>query len=144
MELKMRNISFIFIFLLACSISYSQLINPVREQNKPLIIAGVSVEGNNFVAAETIISLSGLRVGDVINTINETKVQNAILNLWKRKQFHKIEIVVDRVTEQGIFLLIKVQEFPRLNEIYIKDNDKISSKDINKVIGISTTERNIY
>lgn len=140
MELKMKRIVFIFIFLIAYSIGYSQLFNQQREQNKPIIIAGVSVEGNNFVSAETIISLSGLRVGEVINTVNETKIQNAILNLWKRKQFHKVDIIVDRVTDQGVFLLIKVQEFPRLNEVYIKDNDKVSTKDINKVIGKSKGE----
>jgi outer membrane protein assembly factor BamA len=78
-----------------------------NEQAKPIIIAGISVEGNEFVSSETIISLSGLRVGDVITSANETKIQNALLNLWKRKQFHKIDIVIDKITEAGVFLLIK-------------------------------------
>lgn len=108
-----------------------------NEQAKPIIIAGISVEGNEFVSSETIISLSGLRVGDVITSANETKIQNALLNLWKRKQFHKIDIVIDKITEAGVFLLIKVEEFPRLNEIVIKDNDEVSQKDILKEIGKS-------
>ncbi len=54
------------------------------------------------------------------------------MNLWKRKQFHKVDVIVDKINDAGIFLLIKVEEFPRLNEIIVKDNDKISVKDIIK------------
>lgn len=121
----------VFLLIFYSFFSYAQL---PTEQPKPIIIAGISVEGNNFVSAETIISLSGLRVGDVIAQTNETKIQNAILNLWKRKQFHKIEILIDKITDAGIFLLIKVEEFPRLNEIFFEGNDAISTKDLLKEV----------
>lgn len=111
--------------------SFSQLLNNT-EQQKNFVIAGISVEGNTFVSSETIISLSGLRVGDVLNQVNETKIQAAVLNLWKRKQFHNVQVIIDKINEAGIFLLIKVEEFPRLNEIIIKDNDKVNTKEIIK------------
>jgi len=128
MKIKLFLVS---LFLLYFSFAFAQ--NP-NEQVKPIIIAGISVEGNNFVSAETIITLSGLRVGDIIAQTNESKIQNAILNIWKRKQFHKVEVVIDRITDAGIFLLIKVEEFPRLNEIFFEGNDEISTKDLLKEV----------
>lgn len=122
---------FIFLLLAIQMLTYGQL---PSEQQKNMIIAGISVEGNTFVSSETIISLSGLRVGDVISQVNETKIQTAVLNLWNRRQFHKVEIIVDKLNDAGLFLLIKVEEFPRLNEINIRDNDKISVKEITKAI----------
>ncbi len=130
---KFIFINLIFLFLISLSPIFAQFDPQTKPQS--IIIAGISVEGNNYVTSETIISISGLRVGDVINTVNETKIQNAILNLWKRNQFHKIEIEVERATDLGIFLVIKVEEFPRLNEIIVHDNDKIKTKEILEAIG---------
>ncbi|MCE5304744.1 outer membrane protein assembly factor BamA [bacterium] len=100
----------------------------------PATILGLSIEGNNFVDAQTIISLSNLHVGDVINLPYDTKIQEATLNIWKRRQFHKIDIKIDKITDVGVFLVIDVEEFPRINEIIIKDNDKINTKDLMKEV----------
>ncbi|OGU60316.1 MAG: outer membrane protein assembly factor BamA [Ignavibacteria bacterium GWF2_33_9] len=121
-----------FIVFAIISLFYAQIASAQRmqEEAKNMIIAGISVEGNSFVSSETIISLSGLRVGDVLSSVNETKIQSAIINLWKRKQFHKVDIIVDKISDAGIFILIKVEEFPRLNQIIIEGNDELSEKDI--------------
>ncbi len=93
-------------------------------------IAGVSVEGNEFADPATIITLSGLRVGSKINPYADNTIQKAIKQLWDRKQFSDIEISIEKIAPIGIFLKISVQEFPRLNDIIVKGNDEIETKDI--------------
>lgn len=105
-------------------------------QNPPknYVIAGVTVEGNTFADTETIINLSGLQVGQQITIPGLTKMQLALKNLWERKQFSDIEILIDRFTPVGIFLIIRVKEFPRLSQIEIIGSDKVRKDDINKAI----------
>ncbi len=92
-------------------------------------IAGISVEGNNVVDAATIISISGLRVGEELNPRSDV-IPQGVRALWLRKQFSDIRIVVDKVTALGIFLKIIVRENPRFSSIEIVGNQKISIKNI--------------
>jgi outer membrane protein insertion porin family len=133
-KIKLKFAFLVLLFILSILCNSSLTAQELEEEQKNMIIAGISVEGNSFVSSETIISLSGLRVGDVLALVNETKIQTAIMKLWGRKQFHKVDIIVDKMSDVGIFLLIKVEEFPRLNEIIVKDNDKVSVKDITKAV----------
>jgi outer membrane protein insertion porin family len=98
-------------------------------------IAGITVEGNIYSDAETVISLSGLRIGESINYPVDAKIQKAVTNIWQRKQFSKVDIVIDRISQVGLFLIIKVDEFPRLNAIVIENNDKVDELDIRKAAG---------
>lgn len=102
-------------------------------QAKSFLIAGVSVEGNTYADAQTIITISGLKVGEEMK-IPGPKQQEAIRNLWQRNQFESIDIVIDKITASGVFLTIKVSEFKRFSWLEIKGNDKVSSKDIEKAI----------
>ena len=102
-------------------------------QAKSYLIAGVSVEGNTYADAQTIITISGLKVGEEMK-IPGPKQQEAIRNLWQRNQFESIDIVIDKITASGVFLTIKVSEFKRFSWLEIKGNDKVSSKDIEKAI----------
>lgn len=113
-----------------------------------LTIAGISVEGNVFSHSETIIALSGLRVGDKIVLPADDKLQIAIKNLWKRKQFEDVRIEVERITPAGVFLVIKVKELPRLNKLIIENNEEIKEKDIvlaaGKVRGDVISQYDLY
>ncbi len=131
MSLKIfSKIVFIVLLISNCAIAYAQL-----NQEQELTIAGITVSGNIYADTETIISISGLRVGNQIKPINDFAIQRAIQNLWKRKQFSSIDIRVDKVTPMGIFLNIVVEEFPRLNTIEIKNNKEIDEFEIKKAIG---------
>lgn len=101
---------------------------------KTYTIADISVEGNTFSDPQTIISLSGLNRGDVITFPYDAKLQKAIKNLWNRKQFSDVQILVDKISENFIFLTIKIKEYPRVSDITIKNNKKISKEDLMKVI----------
>jgi outer membrane protein insertion porin family len=97
-------------------------------------IAGISCEGNEFVASETIISLSGLVAGTTFVYPFDDKITNAVKRLWDRKQFTSVDIVVDRIGVAGVFLVIKVKENTRLSEIIIKNNDDVSTNDIKEAV----------
>lgn len=122
--------------------------NALFAQGQEVLIAGISVEGNVFSHPETIITLSGLRVGDKIALPADDKLQLAIKNIWKRKQFSDVKIEIDRSTPAGVFLKIVVKELPRLNKILIENNDEIAEKDIalatGKIRGDVLSQYDIY
>ncbi len=105
-----------------------------------LIIAGITVEGNVFADEQTVISLSGLRLGESFQYPGDTKIQNAIKNIWNRKQFSDVEIILDKKTSLGAFLVIKVKEFERINKITILNNEEIEADKIKKAIGKTEKE----
>jgi outer membrane protein insertion porin family len=125
-KLSLTFLIFVFLFTSIVSAQYKQ---------EKYTIAGISVEGNKFSDAQTIIALSGLRVGEEITYPGDSKLQKAIVNLWKRKQFSDVNIIVEKVTSLGIFLKIEVKEFARLEEIQVHNNEEVDEDQIKKTIG---------
>ncbi|RJP74504.1 MAG: outer membrane protein assembly factor BamA, partial [Ignavibacteriales bacterium] len=114
----------IFTFLIfTCSLLWSQ---NARVQYQVL---GVSVVGNKSADAATIIANSGLKVGDEIEVPGD-QTMNAIKQLWSLNIFSDVQIVIDKKLDNGVFLLIKVTEFPRIEKYVIEGEDDISTKDI--------------
>jgi outer membrane protein insertion porin family len=113
------------------------------QEQKIYRILGISVEGNVTAQPSAIIANSGLRVGDEIsltivgsNIIAGDKIRSAIKQLWALRIFKDIQIVVDNQVGDGVYLLIKVKEYPRLDNIIIEGNDEISDKDIKNKINL--------
>jgi len=104
-----------------------------QSQPKSYIIAGITVEGNRFADEQTVIAISGLQVGAEIK-IPGAQQQEALRSLWARNQFSDVDIVIEKTTALGIFLVIKVKEYPRLSWIEINGNDELSVDDIRKTI----------
>ncbi len=129
------NHSLIKFFILFFSIFTLSVLNSLaQDKAQSYVIAGVSVEGNKYADESTIISLSGLHPGDNISLPGDNKLQLALRALWTRRTFSEIDIVVDKVTPVGIFLIIKVKEFDRLNRIILENNVELDHADINKAI----------
>jgi outer membrane protein insertion porin family len=129
-NLKSFTCKVLLLFTLVFSNAISQ---QVQQQN--YTIAGVSVEGNKFADEATIITLSSLKPGDNISLPGDNKLNVAIRNLWARKQFSEIELKIDKITPVGVFLIIKVKEFDRLNSIITENNKKLDVGDIKKAFG---------
>ncbi len=127
------NIKFSLAALLLLCVAFTC---SVAAQNQPrsYIIAGIDVEGNSFADVQTIIAISGLRVGDEIK-IPGPKQQEALKALWQRNQFSDVDITIDKITALGIFLTIKVKEYPRFAWLDAQGNDKVSLDDLKKAIG---------
>jgi outer membrane protein insertion porin family len=96
-------------------------------------ILGIAVEGNTLADPAAIIANSGLKVGDEIVTPGD-QVGQAVRKLWSLRLFEDIQITVDRKLGDGVFLLVKVTEFPRFERVDIHGNDDLSEDDIKKAI----------
>jgi outer membrane protein insertion porin family len=96
-------------------------------------ILGISVEGNKSTDAATIIANSGLKVGSEIQVPGDQTL-NAIRQLWTLNIFSDVQIIIDREIQEGAFLLIKVEEYPRLERVIVEGNDEIGTDDIEKTI----------
>ena len=112
------NISSLFIF---------------TDSYKSYKILGISVVGNKSADASIIIANSGLKIGDEIQ-IPGDKTLNAIKQLWSLNIFSDIQIINDKQIADGVFLLIKVEEYPRLEKIEFEGNDEIDTDEIEKKV----------
>jgi outer membrane protein insertion porin family len=115
------------LFLIVTSVTAAQ---PLQKNYK---ILGISVEGNKSADATTIIANSGLKTGDEIQ-IPGDQTLNAIRQLWALNIFSDVQILIEREIDDGVFLLIKVEEHPRLERVVIEGNDDVSTGDIEEKI----------
>ncbi len=100
-----------------------------QEGPKTYKILSINAEGNKFYDSRIIISNSGLKIGDEI-VIPSEATQAAIMNLWNMKLFSDLEITVDKKIGNGAYLIIKVKELPKLDNIKFSGNDEFSDKDL--------------
>ena len=98
-------------------------------QNRSIKLLGLAVDGNKTADANLIRLNSGLSQGEEVAAED---VQNAIKQLWSLDMFSDIQVVVDRQVAEGVYLTIKVTEYPRLDKIELDGNSKIKKKDIDK------------
>jgi outer membrane protein insertion porin family len=106
---------------------YSQ-VNPVNYK-----ILSIAVQGNRTADANTIIANSGLKVGDELQVPGD-RTLTAIKQLYALNIFSEIEIVIEKQVADGVFLLIKVEEFPRFERVEFTGNDELSEKDIREKV----------
>lgn len=90
----------------------------VVAQDENYNIAAIRVEGAQTVDKAVVVALSGLSVGQTIQ-IQGTEAANAIKLLWKQGLFSYIDIVAERYQGKSVFLLIKVEEKPRVTKYKI-------------------------
>lgn len=90
-------------------------------------INNIRIEGNERADSSIIILNSGLRPG---KEITSEDIQKAVKNLWSLKLFSDIKVFVEKQTYSGLDLLIRLEEFPRLDGWVVEGNDKLKKKDI--------------
>ncbi|NWF88428.1 MAG: outer membrane protein assembly factor BamA [Ignavibacteriaceae bacterium] len=122
-----KFVIFLFILLVCSSYTLSQTIT------KSYKILGISVIGNKSADASIIIANSGLKIGDEIQ-IPGDKTLNAVKQLWSLNIFSDIQILNDKQIADGVFLVIKVDEYPRLEKIEFEGNDEIDTDELEKKI----------
>ncbi len=119
---------FIITLLITLSLSFAQ-----KQKIETFKILGIYVEGNVTADREAIISNSGLRVnGELV--IPSDQIRQAIQRLWALRIFDDIQISIERQVSDGIYLLIKVKEHPRLERIEYSGYDELDEDDFNKKI----------
>jgi len=81
-------------------------------------IAGITVMGATSLDPRSIMLLSGLEIGQLISIPGE-RISSAIDRLWKHGIFGNIEIYATAIEENKIFLVIEMEELPRINQFEI-------------------------
>ena len=124
--IKWLKFSFILAFLF-----YANVLPQPKLANYQIL--GISVEGNESADASTIIANTGLKIGNEIE-IPSDDTRNAITRLWSIGIFAHVEIQIEKKIDNGVFLLIKVKEHPRVEDIVIVGNDEIDEDDIREKV----------
>lgn len=123
--LRLVNLVIILSFIFSIQIAFAQ------GQSKVYKVLGITVAGNKTADANAIISASGIKVNDEIQVPGD-KTISAIKNLWALNIFKDVQLIVDKEIGDGIFLQIKVEEYPRFEKIIFEGNDEISTSDLEK------------
>jgi len=121
-------------FIIFFVLSFTVFNSTFAQQGLPTYkILGLSVEGNVTADPTVIIASSGLKIGDVIQVPGDATI-NAIKRILALNIFSDVQLIKERQIGDGIYILIKVQEFPRLEDFVFVGNDEISEKDLKKEV----------
>jgi outer membrane protein insertion porin family len=125
-----------FILFVLLSVSITNAVSQGTQQQERYRILGLTVEGNRTSDASAIIANSGLRVGDEI-TIPGDRIAQAIRQLYALRIFHSIAIEIESRTVDGVYLVLKVQEHPRLEQIEFIGHKKLKERDLRNAVAVS-------
>lgn len=108
---------------------------PVISYDKPADyeIGGIRVTGAEYADANTLIAISGFRVGNKVK-VPGSQFSKAIQSLWNLKLFTDVQINQERTVGDKIFLEIQVKELPRYTRHTLSGVKKSRHEDLNGVI----------
>jgi len=131
--LRPHNLLSLFLFVaLSAGPIFGQKQQPQPDVYK---ILGITVEGQRSGDPSAIIANTGLKIGGEI-TIPSEQTKLAIQRLYNLRIFGDVQIYIENRVENGVYLLIKVKENPRLERIDVSGNDELSEDDILKKISL--------
>ncbi|MCF7824257.1 MAG: outer membrane protein assembly factor BamA [Candidatus Marinimicrobia bacterium] len=113
-------------FILIASASLGQ-------QAATIKIASIDVIGTKTATPEVVISASGLAVGE---EANQEAFADAVKQLWSLGLFSDVKILTEQKQVAGAFLIISVEEYPRLDKVVLEGNKKIKKDDIEEALEI--------
>ena len=124
----------IFLILLALTFFSTLSIN-AQETPTTYRIISMSTLGNKTIDSKTIIAFSGLQTGQEI-AIPSDDTRDAIKRLWTLGLFSDVEIYIDKKVGNDVYLIVRVDELPRIESVDISGNDKFSKSEIEEKIGL--------
>lgn len=132
-ELKITLV-LISLLLLLSGISYSQNDIPATYR-----IASINTKGNKSYETNTIISYSGLNIGQEI-AIPSDQTKDALERLWNIGIFSDVKIYIEKVFGKDAYLVIEVEELPRVESIEYSGNDEFSNDDLKEYVNLVNGE----
>ena len=96
-------------------------------------IGGITISGANHFNSSTIMSISGLSVGERIKVPGD-KITKAIKKLWQQKLFGNVSLLATKIDGDKIFLDIHIEELPRLSKFRFTGVRKGKQKDLREEI----------
>ncbi|HMA61366.1 MAG TPA: outer membrane protein assembly factor BamA [bacterium] len=129
MRKQLISILVLISFITFSFLSAQQANMPSRE----IKILGVTVKGNETISDNSVRIQSGLIEGQ---TINRSSVSESINKLWNLGVFSNVQIFAEKTTDDGVFLLVEVEEYPRISKYEFKGNKKVSDSKIKEETNI--------
>jgi outer membrane protein insertion porin family len=96
-------------------------------------IGGITITGAEYFDHTAIRALTGLKVGDKI-TIPGKKITAAVNNLWDQRLFSDVEITLNSIEGNAVFLNIHITGRPRLSKFKFKGVKKSEADDLRESI----------
>ena len=100
-------------------------------------LSGIAVEGVEFTDKKAIIALSGLVIGSEIR-VPGTQFADAIERLWKQNIFADVEIRVDKLVGNKLFIVLSLTERPRISKFRFQGVSKQQANDLREKVGLTT------
>ncbi len=130
----MRNNTIALLCLLLLSFSVNgQIVD--YSTAKEYSVGGIIVDGANHIDHKVITLLSGIRIGDKVQVPGD-QFSTAIENIWKQGYFDDVQILINKIDENVIYLIIKVVERPRLIKYTLTGIKKSESEDLRPFINL--------
>ncbi|WP_375418535.1 outer membrane protein assembly factor BamA [uncultured Hymenobacter sp.] len=133
----------IFNWLIGIALLLGALAPPVQAQQAPIppgadepkryVLGGVTVSGTRYLDPNTLIALSGLRVGDPISIPGE-EIGKAIRKLWTQGILGDVSVGIARTEGDKIFLDFNLKERPRLSKFTFEGIRKGQAEEVGKKI----------
>ena len=131
-----------FAFLVSVlSVSLSAQVLPQQSDDSNLYtIAGVTVRGNSLYASQIIIHETGLIEGSKVRIPGE-QISSAIRRLWKHGLFDNVEIYVDRVEGDKVYLEIEVLERTPITRLQYVGVSRTMQEDMAKDLNLNANQK---
>ena len=91
-------------------------------------IGGIMVNGADHLNNNTLISITGLEIGEKIKIPGDI-ITSAITKLWKQGLFADVNITIEKIDGEVVFLNIDLEEHSRLSKFKFKGK-KVSKSDV--------------
>ena len=106
---------------------------PGDAEPKRYALGGITVSGTRYLDPNTLIALSGLRIGDPI-TIPGEEIGKAIRKLWTQGILGDVSVGIARIEGDKIFLDFNLKERPRLSKFTFTGIRKGQGEEVGKKI----------
>lgn len=100
---------------------------------KDYVVAEIIVTGNQFLDPNSMISMSGLRVGDKIKIPGDA-INSAIKKLMDQKILEDVEVFARKIEGEQIWLELKIREQSRLFKVIFEGIRKGEKESLNDKI----------
>jgi len=115
-----------FLFCVALSVSFSARAQAVE------VVADIVVEGVRLIEPEAVLAHMQIKPGDAFDP---ELLDIDLRALWDTGFFQDIKIEIER-TPEGLILIVKLKENPRVREYRLQGNKKLSEDKIQEVIDL--------
>ena len=131
-----RNLVVKWVFalaLLATWLAPAARAQQAGDEPKKYELGGITVSGARYLDPNTLIGLTGLRVGDAINVPGE-EIGKSIRKLWAQGILGDVSVTVARIEGTKIFLDYNLKERPRLSKFTFSGIRNGQKEDLTKKI----------